>query len=551
MAAVVAASLTVTSCLDDDPKSSLPIDDAYQNASTLVIGTVAEIYNYIGGNADSQGLQGCTRGVYDLNTFTTDEAMLPTRGGDWYDGGLWQGLYNHTWTAEESILEATWNYLYKVVMLSNHHLGVLNDKASLLDEDKFKAYNAELRGVRAMFYFYLMDLFGRVPIVLGSDTDVSGVTQSKRSEVFRFIVSELQEAIPNLSNDHSSLEGDYYGRMTRPVAYFLLAKLYLNAEVYCNDDWTSGTRPDGSTMTFDTPDGEKNAWEACIYYCDLLRDNGYELESDYTYNFSRHNEMSKENIFTIPMDKMLYKNQFQYLFRSRHYAHGAALGMDAWNGTSATLSTAKAFSYGTKYEDMRWDWCFYSGPLFINRKPVLLEDGKQLNYRPLEIALDLTGSPYEKTAGARMKKYETDQTAYADGKLQSNDIVLFRYADVLLMKAEAKARNGGDGSAEVNEIRKRAQMDEIDLTQLTTYLTPGTEGLPNMTPQLSAILRERLLELVWEGWRRNDLVRFGLFHRAYDQRVPLASEADAHTTVFPIPNAVIDHLYGFTQNPGY
>ena len=547
----IAAGLTLTSCLDDEPKASLQIENAYQDANTLAIGTVAEIYNYIGGNQKSQGLQGCERGVYDLNTFTTDEAMLPTRGGDWYDGGLWQGLYNHTWTEEESMLEATWNYLYKVVILCNHHIYTLYENHDKLDEATLASYVAELRGVRAMFYFYMMDLFGRVPIIEGTSTDIATVKQSSRSEVFHYLIKELQEVLPDLSESHSSMEGKYYGRMTAPVAEFLLAKLLLNAEVYANDNWTSGTHPDGKAMRFDTPEGKKNAWEACIYYCDEIAKKGFRLENDYTYNFSRHNEMSNENIFTIPMDKMLYKNQFQYLFRSRHYRHGAALGMDAWNGTSATVSTMQAFGYGTDAPDKRMDMCFYYGPLYINDKAVTLEDGSVLDYRALDVKLDLTGSKYEKTAGARMKKYETDQTAYADGKLQSNDIVLFRYADVLLMKAEAKERNGQDGSAELNEVRERVNMPAINLASLSNHLSAITSQNPEITPQLSAILHERLLELVWEGWRRNDLVRFGLFHKAYDQRTPTPTEQDAHTTVFPIPAGMIDHLSNFTQNPGY
>lgn len=549
--ALTSCCLTLSSCLDEDPKGSLQDKNANMNATTLEINTVAEIYNYIGGNEKGQGLQGTERGIYDLNTFSTDEAMLPTRGGDWYDGGLWQDLYLHTWKPSLSILNTSWKFLYKVIFLCNKHIATLDEKKDLLSPERYQADRAELRAVRAMFYFYTMDLFGRVPLMTNTDTDVSKVVLNKRSEVFQFIIKELQEAAPFLNKEHSNMEGDYYGRMTQPVVHFLLAKLMLNAEVYTNDNWTGNTRPDGKTLTFDTPEGKKNAWEACIYYCELIKNEGYQLEDDFTFNFSRHNERSKENIFTIPMDKMLYKNQFQYLFRSRHYAHGAALGMDAWNGTSATLSTVKAFGYNTEDVDSRWDLCFYYGPLFVNDKPVMLEDGTQLNYDPLSIKLDLTGIPNDDQIGARMKKYETDKTAYADGKLQSNDIVLFRYADVLLMEAEAKARNGQDGSAEFNQVRMRVNMPAINLSSLTTHLSPITEGVPGITPQLSAILRERLLELVWEGWRRNDLVRFGVFHRAYDQREQASGEADAHTIVFPIPSDAINLIPGAVQNPGY
>lgn len=99
-----------------------------------------------------------------------------------------------------------------------------------------------------MFYYYTMDLFGRIPLVLSSGDRVGDVRQEERSEVFRFIVDELQAAAPLLSEEHSNLPGLYYGRITRPVVYFLLAKLALNAEIYSDDNWTDGNKPDGSQL---------------------------------------------------------------------------------------------------------------------------------------------------------------------------------------------------------------------------------------------------------------------------------------------------------------
>ena len=131
-----------------------------------------------------------------------------------------------------------------------------------------------------------------------------------------------------------------------------------------------------------------------------------------------------------------------------------------------------------------------------------------------------------------MGKYEVDRTSYMDGKLPSNDIVLFRYADALLMKAEAKVRNGEDGSQELNAVRARV-------------------GMPAREATLDNILEERLLELVWEGCRRQDLIRFGKFTGAYDLREPLDGESSGYTTVFPIPQKCRDLNKHLKQNPGY
>ena len=531
LAAALVAMMT-TSCLSEDPRDQLYEDDIYNSANNIYINAVAVLYNYIGGSADSEGLQGTCRGVYDYNTLTTDEAMIPIRGGDWYDGGLWENMYQHKWSPNDLPLYNTWKYLYKVVVLANKSLYIIDKYSHYLTEEQRTTYEAEVRAVRALFYYYIMDMYGRVPIITSYEQPQDEVVQSERSEVFRFIVDELQEVAELLPNERSNKMGNYYGRVTRPVAHFLLAKLALNAEIYCDDNWTDGVPQNGKEIFF-TVDGEElNAWQTCIKYCDKLAEVGYVLESDYSYNFAVHNENSNENIFTIPLDKNLYAAQFWYLFRSRHYNHGGALGGSSENGTSANISTVLAYGYGTDEEDARFEKNFYAGVVEVDGKPVMMDNGEPLEYFPLELKLNLTGSPYVKTAGARMAKYEVDRTSHSDGRQPDNDIVLFRYADAMLMKAEAKVRNGEDGSAELNEVRNRV-------------------GMPYREATLENILEERLLELVWEGWRRQDMVRFGLYHKSYDQRTQLPEEKSGYTTVFPIPQKSIDLNPRLQQNRGY
>ena len=540
------AALSMTSCLDEHPKDQLDEDAIYGSASDIYINAVASLYNYIGGANESEGIQGTCRGIYDYNTLTTDEAMIPIRGGDWYDGGLWNAMYQHRWTADDQSLYDTWKYIYKVIVLANKSLDIISSKSGLLSAAQQEEYRAEVRAIRAMFYYYAMDMFGRVPLVLSTDEQrYSSLFQGQtdRSSVFHFVFQELQQVLPSLPDQHSNKEGNYYGRITQPVVNFLLAKLALNAEIYMYDDWTQGyaNRPKGSDIHFSVPasdasshggDKELNAWETCIYYCDKLAEEGYVLESDDAFNFSTHNETSKENIFTIPMDKNIYTNQFHYLFRSYHYTHGGALGWGSENGTCATISTMKANHYGEADEDARCKMNFVAGVVKVDGHELLMDNGKPLEYQPFEVAQNLTNSKFVKTAGARMAKYEVDRTSYMDGKLQSNDIVLFRYADALLMKAEAKVRNGENGDEELNRIRARV-------------------GMPYRKATLDNILEERLLELVWEGWRRQDLIRFGKFTGAYDLRTPLQGESSGYTTVFPIPQKCIDLNSELVQNKGY
>lgn len=521
--------LFLTACLSEDPKGQIKEPEAYNTSADIERNLVGNLYNYIGGSSDSQGLQGTFRGVYDWNSFSTDEQMLPIRGGDWYDGGFWQRLYCHTWSSGDAALYNTWCYLYKVVMLCNRSLDRIDKNRSKLSNNQYAIYTSEVRAIRAIMYSYLLDMFGNVPLVTGYNVPLSDVKQVSRSRLFSFVVDELQSVLPYLRQGRSNMEGVDYGRVTRPVAEFMLVKLLLNTEIYADDDWTDDVHPDGRAIFFTVGSQRLNAWQATIAYCDSIAAAGYVLEQDPAANFSIHNETSRENIFTIPMDKGRYANQFNYLFRSRHYAHGGALKLDSENGTSATLSTVHAFGYGTDSLDNRYKLWFYSDTVRVSGQVVKEDNGQPLVYHPLEIRPDLSGTTYEKTAGARMNKYEIDPSAYSDGRLQDNDIVLFRYADVLLMKAEAKVRNGEDGTAELNAVRHRA-------------------GMPlRAKATLDNILKERLLELMWEGWRRNDLVRFGRFTKAYDFKPATGS----YTRVFPIPDQAIDLNTNLKQNKGY
>jgi hypothetical protein len=305
----------------------------------------------------------------------------------------------------------------------------------------------------------------------------------------------------------------------------------LNAEVYTDNDWTDNSRPDGKTIKFTIDGAEKNAWEATVAFCDKITELGYDLEPDFRTNFSVSNELSKENIFVIPMDPTLFGARNYNLVRSRHYEHGKAINNQAgWNGASATREALVTFGYGTSSVDPRFEMTYFAGPVFTPFGTAVQNGDKgQLVYVPEAVKLDLSGDTHEKEAGARMKKYEIDEYAQEEGNLQHNDYVLFRYADAVLMKCEALVRNGQNGNAELTRIRERA-------------------GAPNdRQATLDNILNERLLELAWEGVRRQDLVRFGQFGKAISDRPASRKYLD----VFPIHEDVLSLNKQLTQNYEY
>ena len=459
-ALIILALIALPACtlLEEHPRSSLPREEAITSEKALYQNTLGNLYRQIGSSTEGEGIAGTYRGIYDLNTFTTDEAIIPTRGGDWYDGGLWQ---------------------------------------------------SEARALRACFYYYIMDLFGNVPVLKEPGVSISEVKQSPRADVFHFIVDELEEVTEKLPAVMSQYPGEYYGRFTLPVAWFLLEKLYLNAPVYA---------------------GEEH-YDKVLKMALSLEGFGYTLSASYTDNFQVHNESSDENIFVIPLDKHLYSAQNQYIFRSIHYDHASAIGFTAENGSSATPEVLDANAFGTQNEDPRFAMNYWGGvPTDANGHDIAVE------YKPRSIALDLTGSPDEKTAGARMRKYQTDYNAFKDGKLMDNDWVIFRYADAVLMKAEALLRTGKDDEALelVNVVRSRAGAPELG------------------TLTLDILLEERLREFAWEGLRRQDLVRFGRFGAATTLRPQLPAEATScYTDIFPIPADIRALAPSLEQNPGY
>ena len=210
------ALLPLSCSLNEDPRDQITEEQAYSNANALFRNTVATLYNYIGSSEEGEGIQGTCRGIYDMQTFGSDEAMIPIRGTDWYDGGTWAELYRHAWSSGHETSSNSWLFLYKVITLCNNSIEQLNAHKSLLTTEELLSYTSEVRALRAICYWYLLDIFARVPIITSTDVEQDQLRQTERSQLFSFVIDELLQARQWLPLENSVKQGDFYCRITYP-----------------------------------------------------------------------------------------------------------------------------------------------------------------------------------------------------------------------------------------------------------------------------------------------------------------------------------------------
>ena len=540
--------------LDEDPKSKIPEEEAYKSEKMVYENTIATIYTSFGNR-----LYGSTDNVHTLQEFSSDAWILPGRQGDWVDGGKWQSLFLHNYGPGNATIKSTWNALYTIIGNCNTSIDNLETFIQAGGESYLQDYQYEARAVRAILYYHLVDLFGRVPLVTSSKTVMADVNQSSRSEVYQFIVDELTDCIPHLPSGKCQNMGKYYGRVTKAVGYMAMAKVAINSPILSKDDWNDGSlvggiakvapyvNQAGKNIKIALDGTTRDAWETVLYCQKQIEKEGYSLQPNFSQNFSKTNDSSVENIWTQPSDGTTYKVSDYNPTRTLHAAHASAYGLQGWNGACATVEQMKVFKYGTDEQDPRMDMTFFYGPVFVDGKPIDagLGDGAQLCYNPMDVVVDFkedVPNQILKFAGARMSKYEVDNTtsSYLN---HNNDKVFWRYADALLLAAEAKVRMGQSGDAEVNEIRDRVQAGQKS----------------NVT--LQDILDERMLEFSYEGMRRQDQIRFGTYTEPTTDRYAgvhhnvatgdYVVDNTGFTTVFPIPTSVLELNTKLTQNPGY
>ena len=539
--------------LDEDPKSKIPEEEAYKSEKLVYVNTIATIYTSFGNR-----LYGSTDNVHTLQEFSSDAWILPGRQGDWVDGGKWQSLFLHNYGPGNATIKSTWNALYTIIGNCNTSIDNLETFIQAGGESYLQDYQYEARAVRAILYYHLVDLFGRVPLVTSSKTVMADVNQSSRSEVYQFIVDELTDCIPHLPSGKCQNMGKYYGRVTKAVGYMAMAKVAINSPILSKDDWNDGSlvggiakvapyvNQAGKNIKIALDGTTRDAWETVLYCQKQIEKEGYSLQPNFSQNFSKTNDSSVENIWTQPSDGTTYKVSDYNPTRTLHAAHASAYGLQGWNGACATVEQMKVFKYGTDEQDPRMDMTFFYGPVFVDGKPIDagLGDGAQLCYNPMDVVVDFkedVPNQILKFAGARMSKYEVDNTtsSYLN---HNNDKVFWRYADALLLAAEAKVRMGQSGDAEVNEIRDRVQAGQKS----------------NVT--LQDILDERMLEFSYEGMRRQDQIRFGTYTEPTTDRYAgvhhnvatgdYVVDNTGFTTVFPIPTSVLRVKYEINTKSG-
>jgi hypothetical protein len=501
------ALLAASGCakLDEKLYGSKSLDDPNATAGAADLNGV---YSQLYGQADQAN-------TYALQEHPTDEMMGPTRGTDWGDFGTWRKLHTHTWTPTHNQVTDTWDQLNIGVFRATQ---VINAAA----DNNIKAQASFLR---AYFTFQLVDLYGQTPFRDPSAPVNSIPSVKTRAEGTDFIIKDLEFAEANLPATSANI-----GIANRAAAQALLAKVYLNRAVY-----TATTV--GGPFTFAPADMNK-----VIEYANKVTAAGYTLEpaGKYFQDFAWDNsEQSHGNIFgfynTTTSAPASAKNRWRM---GLHYNQTP----DGWNGFTTLADFYKSFEETDERRGVAYPGLtdkiglragFAKGQQYgPGGKALTQRSGKPLDFTE---KVDLNFST--EAQGIRVFKYFPQPSANntVNDDNSSNDYVILRYADVVLEKAEAIMRGGTD------------PLGQTALSLVNSIRTPrGAIALSAVDPTI--MLAERGRELYWEGWRRNDQIRFGKFNDPVDQR-PTAT--DKTRTLYPIPQRAVDTNPNLKQNPGY
>jgi hypothetical protein len=444
--------------------------------------------------------------LFCLDEHSTDAVVGPTRGGDWDDNGVWRQLHTQSYGPDHGFNRDTWNDIFGAINQTNFVLGSKNVTAQQA---------AEARFLRALHYYHVIDLWGSAPYrEIGTDPNAAAPVYS-RAEGTAWIISELEAILTALPAGPSPTVAN------QNAVHWLLAKIYLNKGVF------TAANPAGP-YTFDPADMAK-----VISHVDAI--TGRSMAADYWDNFQPDNtQRSSELIFVSEnLGGVASGNVRSRWFMGQHYNQTPS----GWNGFTTLAEYYDKFDpnderilkwFPETTEKNGYNVGFHIGQQYGPGGPGV---GPALKDRPgapliftKELTLITSGTSLE-TAGIRGVKYVPDMVS---GDNANNDFVIARYGEALLMKAEALARTGNVAGAQ---------------TIVQSFKNEKTTTIASVDDLLDV----RARELWWEGWRRNDRVRFGKFLAPVQLK---EYESDPKYILFPIPADALANP-NITQNPGY
>ena len=505
--------LLFASCLDEletQPKVELSLEQLLAQDPHAIEGLLSKMYGTFAlsgpkgpGSSDitgpDPGETAFLRGIINLQDFTAD--AMKNR---WGDDGLDQLTTTKGWTANNKFFRYLYDRVYYTVPQTNNIIKVLKEGVDVPNEEQ---YVSELRFLRSLAYFYMIDCFGKGVIVTENDLgSTTPVPESNRTEIFNYVESELIDIESRIAATNT------YGRANKSVVRMLLAKLYLNAKVYT---------------------GTERYNDAAIYINKIITEGGYSLAPDFLANFSGDNHTSPEIIFPLLADPVT----------STSYGNTTYIVNGSLSPDTMTLSTYGALQgWGGHRSTKAW----YG--LFGNSAAALAASSDERAHLFWTSGHSFEMTDYKIwTNGYPSIKFRNTNLNGSGGAtdFSGTDFPLYRLADVYLMYAECAVRGAAGTTTSqallyVNEIRDRANANPILLSELT----------------LDFILDERGRELNFEGHRRTDLIRFGKFAGnsyiwPWKGGVAAGQSISANYNLFPIPTSALQANPNLTQNPGY
>jgi hypothetical protein len=515
--------LSVFACTDltETPKSAVTPANFFRNEAEVLAG-LAGVYAQLRGD-------GALWGYYNLSEITTDEIIVPTRGPDWGDNGRWLELHRQNWTASSPAgledVNRGWGDSFKGVAYANVLLDAL-DRVEVPNEGTIRA---ELRTLRAFYYYLLMDMFGGVPIA--TDVAIKAREKAPRDSVFRFIEAELLAVRSSLP---ATWPASQSGRVTQGAVDAILANMYLNAGVFDKASGVSATSYNSCATV--TVAGGLNACQAAIDRANAVINSGnYNLATNWRSNFTANNETSPENIFVA---KNLASDGLglNFVMRALHYNqftpspwNGFATIAETYNAFDAADQRRNIFLVGQQYDQ---DRLAKSG----GTDSVKVKD-RQGNLLVFTVTID-TATKAAENEGPRILKWPPDANHLNENN--GNDFAYFRMAEMYMIRAEANFRLGTATGA--------APIADINLIRARVF----SPAKPILVVNDATILAERLFEFTGEAKRRQDLIRFGRYTSWTEATFGGKNAAtEDFRILFPIPSTQLGANPLLVQNPGY